>query len=121
MLRTQEGGHAGFVALSRPVCWRNPSALCSKARAGRYALLERNVIHQVHIPLDALGQEYIPSRRNRHYVRMFVEGLEGDGVVNLICSFFARVMEGYEILGGEGLFGDRVGVVVLPSSETKQV
>ena len=60
------------------------------------ALLERRIIKQILSSLYTSRKIYISGGCNSNNVRVFVEGLEGNGVVNL-ASWLARVIEMNEL------------------------
>ena len=47
-----------------------------------YGLLEANIGHQVYTSFDTFRQKDISSRCDSHNMRVFTEGLEGDGIVD---------------------------------------
>ena len=78
------------------------------------SLLKRYVVHQIPIPLDAVGQEDIASSGDRDNVGVLAEGFIGYGVDDFSGRLLVGVVQGDEISRCEGLFGDGVRVIVLP-------
>ena len=78
------------------------------------SLFERYVVHQIPIPLDAVGQEDIASSGDRDNVGVLAEGFIGYGVDDFSGRLLVGVVQGDEISRREGFFGDGVRVVVLP-------
>ena len=78
------------------------------------SLLERYVVHQIPIPLNAVGQKDIPCSGDRDNVGVLAKGFIGYGVDDFSGRLLVSVVQGDEISRREGFFGDGVRVVVLP-------
>ena len=79
-----------------------------------HPLLERYVVHQIPIPLDAVRQEDIASSGDRDNVRVLAKGFVGYGVDDFSGRLLVGIVQGDEISRREGFVGDGVRVVVLP-------
>lgn len=71
--------------------------LDDRTRGKRCALFERNIVNKVLSTLYAICEKDVARGGNGDNVRVFAKWLEGNGVVDLASSLFARVIKADEV------------------------